>query len=91
MNRRNGVRGRCTNWQTGRKAEKRGDQETETRNQRQGTRGKTRPEMGRKRRKKERYRQEGRKKRLTICSPLAIISSGALSESPSPPRVERSG
>ncbi|KAK3770245.1 hypothetical protein RRG08_050673 [Elysia crispata] len=37
MSRRNGVRGRCTNWQTGREAEKRGDQDT----QRQGTRGKT--------------------------------------------------
>ncbi|KAK3752013.1 hypothetical protein RRG08_023592, partial [Elysia crispata] len=37
MSRRNGVRGRCTNWQTGREAEKRGDQDR----QRQGTRGKT--------------------------------------------------
>ncbi|KAK3774783.1 hypothetical protein RRG08_034876 [Elysia crispata] len=36
MSRRNGVRGRCTNWQTGREAEKR-DQDR----QRQGTRGKT--------------------------------------------------
>ena len=47
------MRGRCTNWQTGREAEKRGDQDR----QRQGTRGKTKAGDGRKRRKKERYRQ----------------------------------